>query len=76
MNCPFCGNEMMKGFVQSSRAFFFATDYHGILFKPCQKKGEFYLSSHNWTSPICAAYHCANCKKVIADYAEEVESIW
>lgn len=73
MNCPYCGNEMVKGFVQSSRAFFFAVEPHGILYKPNRKKGEFCLSSHNFTNPICAAYHCPACKKVLLDYAEEIE---
>lgn len=73
MKCPYCGNEMREGFVQSSRAFFFATEYHGILYRPNPKKGEFWLSSHNFTGPVCAARHCSNCKKVILDYAEEIE---
>ena len=73
MNCPYCGNEMQPGYVQSSRAFFFATEQHSILYRPNRKKGEFCLSSQNFISPICIAYHCAQCKKVILDYTKEVE---
>ena len=73
MNCPYCGNAMVQGFVQSSRAFFFATEEHGILYRPNPKKGELCLSSHNFTGPICAAWHCGQCKKVILDYAAEIE---
>lgn len=73
MKCPFCGNEMVSGMVQSSRGFFFATEKHEILYWPNQSKGEFILSSHNWTAPVCAAQHCPECKKVILDYTQEID---
>lgn len=73
MKCPYCGNEMINGFVQGSRGFFFAVEKHSVWFWPDRSKGEFLLSSNNFTVPTCAAYHCSNCKKVILDYSIEVE---
>ena len=74
MKCPFCDNEMTKGVVQSARQIFFTTQAHKNWFVPDVAVGdEVVLSSRNWTRPTCAAYHCAECKKVIVDYSESVE---
>lgn len=69
MKCPFCGKEMESGVVQSARHIFFTTKAHKVRFCPdtaCEK--EVVLSSHNWTRPTCAAWHCPMCKKVVLDY--------
>ena len=68
MKCPFCNREMREGMVQSSRGFFFATEPHSVWFWPNTAKGEFFLSSDNWTVPTCVAYHCKGCKKVVLEY--------
>ena len=73
MKCPCCGNEMESGIVQSARQMFFTTKAHKNWFIPDEGSGEVLLSSHNWTRPTCAAYHCEECKKVVIDYSIEVE---
>lgn len=72
MKCPCCGKEMVKGAVQSAREIFFTTMSHELFFTPVGSK-DVSLSSHNWTRPTCVAYHCEECKKVVIDYAEEVD---
>ena len=73
MNCPYCGNEMVNGVVQSAREFFFTTRPRKgwMFFMPCG--GDVSLSWHNPTRPTCIAYRCIRCKKVILDYSIEVE---
>ena len=73
MNCPYCGNEMVNGVVQSAREIFFTTQPRKgwMFFTPCG--GDVSLSWHNPTRPTCIAYRCISCKKVILDYSIEVE---
>ena len=72
MNCPYCGNEMVDGVVQSAREIFFTTQPRNgwMTFKP--HGGDVSLSCHNLTRPTCIAYQCIGCKKVILDYSIEV----
>ena len=75
MKCPYCGNEMESGVVQSARTIFFTTKEHKNWFFPDVASGEeVTLSSHNWTRPTCKAFHCAFCQKVVIDYAGENEN--
>lgn len=74
MKCPYCGNEMVSGKVQSARQIFFTAKAHKSWLVPdAATHEEIVLSSHNWTTPSCFAYHCAKCKKVVIDYSVEAE---
>ena len=74
MKCPCCGNEMESGIVQSGRKIFFTTkEQKNWLAPDIPLRDEIVVSSHNWTRPTCAAYHCPACKKVVMDYGAEVE---
>lgn len=74
MNCPYCGEQMKKGVVQSARQIFFTTKAHKMWFVPdMATKNEVLLSSHNWTSPTCEAYICTYCQKVVIDYSSDSE---
>ena len=73
MKCPYCNSEMTDGYIQSARAIIFTTEPHTVQFWPSKKTGEFWVSSNNWTAPICVAYHCPECKKIIVDYTETVK---
>ena len=65
---------MERGVVQSARHIFFTTKAHKFFFLPnAEGNDEVVLSSHNWTRPTVAAYHCAYCKKVILDYSVKVK---
>ena len=72
MNCPYCGNEMTRGWVQSARRVLFTTRINesGFDFKA---KGDVVLTVNNFVNPNCIAYHCGACKKVVIDYAEKAE---
>lgn len=72
MNCPYCGNEMVKGWVQSSGRVLFKTaqSESGFVFKA---KGDVVLTVNNFVNPACIAYHCDTCRKVVIDYAEKPE---
>ena len=72
MKCPCCGNEMIKGWVQSARRILFTTTKGegGLTVKD---KNDVVLSSNNFFNPTCVAYHCGTCKKVVVDYAEKTE---
>ena len=72
MNCPDCGNEMTRGWVQSARRVLFTTTKNesGFSFKA---KGDVVLTANNFINPTCIAYHCGACKKVVIDYAQKDE---
>ena len=68
MKCPYCGEEMIKGFLTSSLDISFVIDNpNGKLFQ-IKKSGDLELSEGSWGIPHCEAYHCSNCKKIIIDY--------
>lgn len=72
MKCPYCGNEMKSGVVQSARQIYFTTKEHKNWFVPdttCDD--EVLLSFHNWTRPTCDAQYCPSCRKVIIDCPEK-----
>ena len=71
MKCPICDKEMEKGFVQSARRVIFTNDKNEGFFD-IKAKDDIVLSSNNWTHPICIAYHCSDCKKVVIDYGQTI----
>ena len=74
--CPYCGNELKSGFVQSGKLVFFAPKIHRILAVPnLSKENEVVLTTNNMTYPNCAAYLCSECKKVIIDYTNVKQEI-
>ena len=72
MNCPYCGNEMTRGWVQSARKVLFTTTKKegGFLIN---NKNDVVLTANNFVNPSCIAYLCGTCKKVVIDYAEKAE---
>ena len=72
MNCPYCGKEMEKGFMQSARTVLFTTQKNEGAFT-WKGKGDIVLTANNWLNPTCIAYHCKDCKKVVADYSETLQ---
>lgn len=69
MKCPYCGEEMIRGSLMSSRDITFAIDNpNGNLFR-IKKRDELELSKGSEGIPHCEAYHCSNCKKIMIDYA-------
>lgn len=72
MKCPFCGKEMEKGVVQSTREFYFTMEpskYSSVLLN---LDTDVRLSGGSILKlPTCTAFRCRDCKKVILDYAEK-----
>ena len=56
MKCPYCGDEMIRGYLMSSRDITFAVD-------------NLELSKGSGGIPHCEAYRCSSCKKILIDYA-------
>ena len=70
MQCPYCGEEMTSGIVQSARRIFFTDkEQKNWLLPDVACKDEVLLTAHNWTRPTCNAHNCTHCRKVIIDYA-------
>lgn len=69
MKCLYCGEEMKKGFLMSSRDITFAIDNpDGNIFR-IKKHGDLELSKGSGGIPHCEAYQCSSCKKIMIDYA-------
>ena len=69
MKCPYCGEEMKKGFLMSSRDITFAIDNpDGNIFR-IKKHGDLELSKGSGGIPHCEAYQCSSCEKIMIDYA-------
>ena len=72
MECPYCGNDMVSGLIQSGRHVFFTDRDRYDFFIMLPTSGEdVLLTKHNWTRPHRKAYKCKHCHKVIVDYAPE-----
>lgn len=69
MKCPYCGKEMIKGFLMSSRDITFAVDNPDRNFFRTKKSDDLELSKGSEGIPHCKAYHCFSCKKILIDYA-------
>lgn len=66
MNCPYCDQQMVSGYIQGAREVFFTEVRKKMIFKA---KGRDVLLTHdNMTAPTCVANLCPVCKKVIIDY--------
>ena len=59
MKCPYCGDEMIRGYLMSSRDITFAVDNLTKVFRIKKSDGI----------PHCEAYRCSSCKKILIDYA-------
>lgn len=76
MKCPWCKNEMTEGFVISAREVLFTQERKGGFFW-AKGKDDIKITQFNWTEPSAKAYHCEHCKKVVVDYAEELDrAVW
>jgi hypothetical protein len=68
MKCPFCGDEMEAGFVQSNgSALIWTNKKHRFSILADSSKGEIQLD-HVFNSASITASICRKCKKIIAEY--------
>jgi hypothetical protein len=75
MVCPYCGNEMEKGLIQSPREIaWLKGEKKAFLGKAAFHSGSVILSESSiLKGSAVAAYLCRNCQKVLIDYAEPSE---
>ena len=62
MKCPYCGEEMIRGYLMSS------VDNLTKVFR-IKKSDDLELSKGSEGIPHCEAYRCNSCKKILIDYA-------
>jgi len=67
--CPYCGEEMTAGYIQSARQIFFSKREHRIMFEA--EEGEIEISGYpKYTKE---SYYCEKCKIVITDLNNPTE---
>lgn len=67
MKCPYCGDEMIRGYLMSSRDITFAVDNVTKVFR-IKQSDDLELSKGSGGIPHCEAYRCSSCKKILIDY--------
>ena len=67
MKCPYCGDEMIRGYLMSSLDITFAVDNPIKAFR-IKKSDALELSTGSEGIPHCEAYRCSSCKKILIDY--------
>ena len=66
MKCPYCGEEMIRGYLMSSRDITFAVDNLTKVFR-IKKSDDLELSKGSEGIPHCEAYRCNSCKKILIE---------
>lgn len=66
MNCPFCGKEMERGFLQTGNKIIWAKKQHSVSL--VAKEGEVALGNAIFGGIALDAFICKDCKKVVVDY--------
>ena len=61
MKCPYCGEEMIRGYLMSSRDIAFAVDdVTKVKFFRIRKSDDLELSKGSGGIPHCEAYRCSS----------------
>ena len=73
MKCPFCQNEMQRGYIQCRDRVTWTPKVQLVAALSCLGKGSVSLANDAATESKSTvyAYHCAVCKNVIIPYGEE-----
>ena len=68
MNCPYCGEEMEKGLIESSEPINFLREVR-FLNQPKAGKGEFNLAKPSLGGRAAVqVWLCRDCRKIVIDY--------
>ncbi len=67
IRCPFCVNEMERGFLQGGNLLVWTKKRHYLSL--LTRDGEVELTHNYLVGPALTAWICKDCKKVIADYS-------
>lgn len=70
MKCPFCGNEMQSGYLQSGRPFVWS---EGKKVGPVIRKTgpDVVVSEGFWVGCHARSEYCPDCKKIITSVPEK-----
>jgi len=70
MNCPYCGEEMKAGLIQSGGELnWFPGKHRKIFGRGFLHEGSVVLSELSFLKgSACVAYNCPQCKKILIDY--------
>ena len=71
MFCPYCENEMEKGFIQSPRAIFWSSKEKIVFIGANISKGDIPITKLNDLTSK-EAYHCKTCKNIIVTALDDV----
>lgn len=66
MKCPYCGEEMIPGFIQCRDGIFWAPRKSLVSALSGFQKGALRLSENS----SVVAYRCDRCKKILLDYSK------
>lgn len=66
MKCPYCGEEMVAGFIQCRDGMFWTPRKSLIASLSRFQKGALRLSENS----SAVAYRCDRCKKILLDYSK------
>ncbi len=69
MLCPYCKEEMEKGFLQAGNILVWVKKRHYLSLLP--RKDEIVLDKNYLTGVFLPSWLCRNCKKVITEYEEQ-----
>ena len=69
MKCPFCGDEMRSGYLQSTHRFFWSAERIGILH--IMGKDDVKVNKSDWVGAYTEADYCPRCKKIITSVPEK-----
>ena len=70
MKCPYCGEEMVLGYIQCRDGLFWTPKKQLVAALSGLGRGRVRLANHTSNTTTCA-FHCANCKKIVIDYGVE-----
>lgn len=68
MQCPFCKDEMEKGFLQGGTMMVWVKKKHYISMLP--KDGEVLLGRDHFTGVVLPSWICKKCRRVITEYED------
>jgi len=67
MKCPYCGNEMEIGVVQSAREFFWSYKKNKMFYVANESNGDIQIAKWGLTGCAKEAQLCKSCRKIIMD---------
>ena len=77
MNCPYCGKEMEKGFIQCRDGVSWQKKERLVAALPGLSKDSVILArSHGspFSGAAAIAHCCPDCKKIVIDYGQESDA--